>query len=158
MDPYKIYIKTISKDELDEMIKYIIDNNILKCCFIMNTLERDQYKEVGHWQAFYICLDDPYYSIEFFDSYGTKPDYKIINKFKNMIDMMKIPTFIKFKYNKIKQQYNNTSTCGLHSILFLIKRIYNISFRDATNFNKTIKETEEDVNKLKDFYEHFKLI
>lgn len=158
MEPYKIYIKTISKDELDEMIKYIIDHNIYKCCFIMNTLERNQYKEVGHWQAFYICLDDPYYSIEFFDSYGSKPDYRIINKFKYMINKMEIPTFIKFKYNKIKQQYNDTSTCGLHSILFLIKRIYNISFKDATNYNKTIKETEEDVNKLKEFYEHFKLI
>ena len=124
----------------------------------MNTLDRNQYKEVGHWQAFYICLDDPYYSIEFFDSYGSKPDYRIINKFKYMINKMEIPTFIKFKYNKIKQQYNETSTCGLHSILFLIKRIYNISFKDATNYNKTIKETEEDANKLKEFYEHFKLI
>lgn len=158
MEPYRIYIKTISRDELYDMINYIIDNNIYKCCFIMNTLNRDDNNDVGHWQAFFICLEEPYYSIEFFDSYGTKPDYKIIDKFKYMLNRMKIPTFIKFKYNKIKQQYNNTSTCGIHCLLFLIKRIYNISFKDATNYNKTIKETEDDAIKFKEFYEHFKLI
>ena len=88
------------------MIKYIIDHNIYKCCFIMNTLERDQYKEVGHWQAFYICLEEPFYSIEFFDSYGSKPDYRIINKFKNMINIMKIPTFIKFKFKIQSRQHS----------------------------------------------------
>lgn len=158
MSVYKCYIKTISHDELDDMINYITDHNILKSCFIINTLNRNQNNEIGHWCAIYICLDDPYYSIEWFDSYGNKPDSIIIGKFKKMIEKMEIPTFIKFKFNKIKQQYNDSSTCGYHCILFLLKRLYNISFKDATNYNKTIKENEDNIEKFKQFYENFKLI
>jgi hypothetical protein len=132
MQPFKLYIKSITYQELDELIKYIYNNNIMIGGFILN---------VGnHWTAIYYDFKNEFV-LEYYDPFGDPPKFNIIKSFKNLILNFNIEVFVKFKINKIQQQDIKTSNCGWFSIYFLIMRFNNYSFKDITKY-KNIKRDE----------------
>jgi len=54
---------------------------------------------------------------------------------------------LKIKYNNIKHQAENSTTCGHHCIRFLSKRFKNIPFKTASLFDKSVKH-ENEIKKL----------
>ena len=148
MQPFKLYIKSITYQELDELIKYIYNNNIMIGGFILN---------VGnHWTAIYYDFKNEFV-LEYYDPFGDPPKFNIIKSFKDLILNFNIEVFVKFKINKIQQQDIKTSNCGWFSIYFLIMRFNNYSFKDITKY-KNIKRDEQNIEELKDKYDKFGFI
>jgi len=145
MAPFKLYIKAIILDELDDMIKYIYDNKILIGSFILN---------IGnHWTAIYFDFEKEFV-LEYYDPFAEPPKNIIIKSFKDLILKFNIEVFVKFKINKIQQQNIKTSNCGWFSMYFLIMRYNNYTFKYITKF-KNIKQDELNIEQLKDKYDKF---
>lgn len=145
MTPFKLYIKTITMNELEDMIKYIFDNKILIGSFILN---------IGnHWTAIYFDFEKEFV-LEYYDPFGEPPNNNIIKLFKDLILKFNIEVFVKFKINKIQQQDINSSNCSWFSMYFLIMRYNNYTFKYITKFKDTNKE-EQNIELLKDKYDKF---
>ena len=145
MEPFKLYIKAITLDELDDMIKYIYDNKILIGSFILN---------IGnHWTAIYYDFTNEFV-LEYYNPFGEPPKSIIIKSFKDLILKLNIEVFVKFKINKVQQQNVKTSNCGWFSMYFLIMRYNNYTFKYITKF-KSIKQEEQNIEQLKDKYDKF---
>jgi hypothetical protein len=148
MEPFKLYIKSITIEELNNVIKYIYDNNILIGGLILN---------VGnHWTAIYFDFKNEFV-LEYYDPFGDPPKFNIIKSFKELILKLNIEVFVKFKINKIQQQDIKTSNCGWFCIYFLIMRFNNYSFKDITKY-KNVKRDEKKIEELKDKYDKFGFI
>lgn len=148
MEPFKLFIKSITIEELNDMIKYIYDNDILIGGFILN---------VGnHWTAIYFDFKNEFV-LEYYDPFGDPPKINIIKSFKDLILKLNIEVFVKFKINKIQQQDIKTSNCGWFSMYFLIMRFNNYSFKDITKY-KNVKRDEKNIEELKDKYDKFGFI
>lgn len=148
MLPFKLYIKTISLNELDDIIKYIYKNNILIGSFILN---------IGnHWTAIYFDFEKEFV-LEYYDPFGEEPKNIIIQSFKNLILKYNIEVFVKFKINKIQQQNIKSSNCGWFSMYFLIMRYNNYTFKYITKF-KDVKTDEKHIEDLKNKYDKFGFI
>ena len=156
MFPFNYYIGCFSNDQIDKIIKYIKKNDLSKFCFILNTLNYKDNKKIGHWVSIYGDLTDEY-TLEYYDSFGNEPNKELKRKLKNLIADLQPDYYLKFKINKQKEQGNNNFLCGYFAIKFLIERLNNISFKEATKY-KTIKENENDIEEFKDFYKKFKFI
>ena len=144
MSPFKYYIKTINYNELDELLKNI-KNDQLKFCFIMLI---NNY----HWVAMFCDLKNN--DIEYYDPFGNNPTKMIPIKFKNFLENLNVNHYCKFKINKIKQQSTTSSNCGWFCMNFLLKRLNNISFIDATKY-KPVSENEHDIDEIKNKYNYF---
>jgi hypothetical protein len=145
MEPFKLYIKTITLDELDEIIKYIYDNKILIGSFILNT--------GNHWTAIYYDFTNEFV-LEYYDPFGEPPKSIIIKSFKDLILKLNIEVFVKFKINRVQQQNIKTSNCGWFSMYYLIMRYNNYTFKYITKF-KSVKQEEQNIEQLKDKYDKF---
>lgn len=158
MNSSKYYIDTIANNELDDILNYIYNNNILKGCFIMNTLNSYDHS-VGHWIAIYYDVsNDGEYTLEYYDPFGNDPENnKLISKFKKLFEKMGIDAYVKVKINKIKQQSITSSNCGWFSIKFLLERLNGISFKDATKYKK-ISNNEQDITEIKKHYNKYGFI
>jgi hypothetical protein len=145
MEPFKLYIKTITLDELDDMIKYIYNNKILIGSFILN---------IGnHWTAIYYDFTNEFV-LEYYDPIGEPPKSIIIKSFKDLILKFNIEVFVKFKINRVQQQNIKTSNCGWFSMYFLIMRYNHYTFKYITKF-KSVKQEEQNIEQLKDKYDKF---
>lgn len=156
LSPFKEYIKTISLNNIDNIIKYIKQNNLKKFCFIVNTLNEGT-KFIGHWIAIYVDLINDM-SFEIYDPLAKEKRniYNILHqKFTELFNYFEIPNYLKFKINKIKQQSSNSANCGWFCIRFLLMRIQNINFKKATSYFKGIKNNENNINNLKKTYIKF---
>lgn len=152
MKPFKLYIKTISIDGLNDMMDYIYYNNILNGSFILNIGQ--------HWISIYYDFENEYV-VEIYNPFGDVMNDKvkniIINEFKKLILRFEINVFIKIKINNIQQQDINSSNCGWFSMYFLIMRFNNYTFKYITKFND-VKEDEKHIELLKDKYDKFGFI
>jgi len=145
MEPFKLYIKAITLDELDDMIKYIYDNKILIGSFILN---------IGnHWTAIYYDFTNEFV-LEYYNPFGEPPKSIIIKSFKDLILKLNIEVFVKFKINRVQQQNIKTSNCGWFSMYYLIMRYNNYTFKYITKF-KSVKQEEQNIEQLKDKYDKF---
>ena len=158
MEVNKYYIDTIANNELDEILNYIYNNNILKGCFIMNTLNSYDHS-VGHWVAIYYDVsNDGEYTLEYYDPFGNDPDNKkLIDKFKKLFEKLNIDAYVKVKINKIKQQSISSNNCGWFCIKFLLERLNGISFKDATKYKK-ISKNEDNITEIKKHYNKYGFI
>jgi hypothetical protein len=158
MEVNKYYIDTIANNELDEILNYIYNNNILKGSFIMNTLNTYD-KSVGHWVAIYYDVsNNGEYTLEYYDPFGNDPENnKLISKFKKLFEKIGIDVYVKVKINKIKQQSITSSNCGWFSIKFLLERLNGISFKDATKYKK-ISNNEDEIKEIKNHYNKYGFI
>lgn len=104
----------------------------------------DKTGEPGsHWVALYISRD----SVEYFDPLGEDPGTDIVADVMALLKRWRMPTMMKFKINKIKYQNSRSTTCGYHSMRFLMDRFNGKTFKFATGFDnskqgeKKVKET-----------------
>lgn len=122
------------------------------CCFLLFETERDNGMHIGHWTCLVKSVDDENNSsINFYDSYGFKPDdqKKRINKdFMDMIDMRdNFLTELLYKatnefddvveYNEKRQQgmKKGINTCGRWACLrILMKDISMNEFQKFINY------------------------
>jgi hypothetical protein len=158
MKNIKYYIKTISLDELAELLNYIVKNKLYKCCFIMNLSDRNDKKGYHHWIAIYIDIDenDEYsiMSICYYDSYGDKAPVRVRELLKNLPTRMDINYYIKYKENQIKQQEYNSELCGFYCIAVLLRLLSGLSWKESTNYIIN----EDNMKELKDKYDKYNFI
>lgn len=155
MKPFKTFLFTIPLNNLNDMIKHIKDNNLKKFSFIMNT-ETIKSKFGGHWIAIYCDVIDDM-TFEIYDplaQYRKKLYNRIYKLFSNLFNDMEIPQYLKFKYNKQRQQSITSHNCGWFCIRFLLMRFQNIPFKQATNY-KGIQDNENNIECLKKSYNKF---
>lgn len=154
MKPFKDYLGCYANDQIDILIKYIKDNNIKKGGAIINT--NNLKDKEGHWVAIWFdTIDDCEFN--YYDPFGNNPKAYFIDKFKQMFQDMESECYIKVKINKIKQQSISSNTCGWFSIKFLLERMNNITFKEATKYKK-INNNEKDIKELKQQYNKFGFI
>ena len=67
---------------------------------------------------------------------------------KDIINKINPEVYLKFKVNKIKQQAENSDSCGIHAMKFLIDRLNGIPFKFCTGFNDVIN-SERKAKKFK---------
>ena len=104
-------------------------------------------KYEGHWTAVYI---DPRKdrSVEYYDSFGNDPPRLLQKELKTVIDKMKLPIYLKFKYNKVIDQRSNSDNCGYFVCKWLMDRFNGKSWVDSTGFSKIV-QSEKNINKFK---------
>jgi len=130
--------KALSNSDIEKMIKtkvliypdlfnYKNIYDILKPNgnFVLLYLTKENY---GHW----VCVIDHGKSIEFFDSYGIKPDleFKQIENRKELDEPFNYLSFLllmsnkKIEYNSRElQEYSaNISTCGRHCVMRILMK------------------------------------
>lgn len=139
-------IPVIPSDAVGDMVNLVKPNQD-EFAFIINTNPsnsdgsgQDGFPS-GHWMAVYFNNKDSFKSAEFFDPLdrgGIKPD--LMKAMKQIALKMNPETHFLFKDNKVKQQADNTVTCGYHAIKFLQDRFRGVPWSEATGFKKNGKE------------------
>ena len=158
MQSNKYYIKTIALDEFDIIIDYIRKHKDQKAYwFIFNTNKRSEHKDPGHWIAIFIWKQDKWF--EYFNPFGENPTNNIMKEIKRLMYYIQtlFPYLLKFKINRIKQQGDLSTYCGLFCIKFLLSRSSGISFKETTNY-PLIKKNEKLMKWMKNFIEKFGFI
>ena len=107
------------------------------CSFIINT---DISSEPGeHWFALYVPKNSP---VEYFDSYGRKPQNQKIFDFINANGR-------RFKYNKIVIQGGKSKNCGLYSLFFIYYRTKGFTLKEFQNlFTSNYKNNDNIIENL----------
>ena len=136
---------------IDEIDKIPISN---KMGVILNL---DKSNEPGsHWVALYIDTEDDQ-AVEYYDSYGEDPPESLMKDIKGLVDKINPDIYLKFKINRIKQQAENSDSCGIHSMMFLIDRFNGKPFVDCTGWSEVTK-SEKKAKKFKKELESFDYI
>ena len=154
-------------DKYEDIDKLLGHNG---CCVILFETIRNEHSSIGHWTALIRTLtDDRDPSINFFDSYGIKPDLqknKIDSKFMEMIDMTNnyltnllynadkyTNDVIEYNEKHFQQLIPNINTCGRHCVLRIILK--DLSMNEYQKFidnlrNQFKKPVDEIVTILTD--------
>lgn len=130
----KGFAGVIAADEIDKILPFA-RNAKPKLGFIMNTDPRDKPGE--HWVAVEIDWDRRP-SVHYYDPLGDGPTKQTINGLKRIVAAhaeFKGAEPLKLKINRVPNQRDDTSTCGLHSARFLMDMFRGRSFAAATEFN-----------------------
>lgn len=115
------------------------------CAFVVNTEEST--KRGLHWFAIFVPRTGP---IEYFDSFGFKPQNKEVYHFIKMNGKQWI-------HNSRQIQSNESNTCGLFCIIFIALRSKNYNFKQFLRMFKENKLFNENlVGKL--FFRFFQQI
>lgn len=139
------YLGTIPYDYLENVLK----NAPKKWSVIINT-ENSKSNDVGHWIPIWcdgnsICVND---------SLAETLNPKIKNILQNYAHK-NFNHYLKLKINKIKQQSDQSSTCGYFAIRSIIMAmLYHIPFKQITGFHN-IKDNEKDMHQMKTRFEKF---
>jgi hypothetical protein len=108
-----------------------------KFSFILNT-------GTDHW----VAVNCDGYSLEFYDPLCEwKPSPQFYKDMQKALD--DVPYMLKYKINNVKQQSDTTANCGYFCMRFLMERNDDISFKDATDYPKSIHENEKDIKNMK---------
>lgn len=124
-------------------IKTIDYTNFNKFDLIGIVLNLDKHNENGsHWVT--LVIDNITKTIEYFDSVGNKPNYRIDN-FVKLLRTKYLKNY-KHKINKVVHQSKDTE-CGIYSIYYIIQRLYGKTFDEITQ--NIIHD--DDMNKFRKF-------
>lgn len=121
-------------------IKDIPKMNIKKWGVILCTLkESDPPDKIGHWVS--LVIDNENLQFLYYDSFGDNPEHmKSFVKYIKHLKMYPEKNY-QLKINGVVNQRITSSTCGYFAILFLKDiLLYNLSFKEATNFNTVTGE------------------
>ena len=130
----KGYLGCIAADEIPELIKPSLKFD--KVGWIMN---KDVEALPGsHWVGVYVDFVDDC-AIEYSDSFGEDPDERFFTDIKAFVDAHKPQFYLKMKINRVVKQRENSSTCGLMAIRFLLDRFEGKTFVDSTGWNDVTK-------------------
>lgn len=105
------------------------------------------YQPGSHWCALYIDAKDSK-SVEWYNSFGEDPPARVMKDIKKLIDRIDPSVYLKFKVNKVKQQRENSDTCGFFAAKFLIDRFHDKPFPECTGFSDVVK-SEKQIKKFK---------
>ena len=78
-------------------------------------------------------------AIEYYDSYGRDPSKAFMKQVKLMVSNLEPDTYLKFKINRVKQQREDSDTCGYHAMLFLMDRFKGKPFKQCTGWSEVCK-------------------
>jgi hypothetical protein len=101
----------------------------------------------SHWVALFIDADKDK-AVEYYDSFAEEPPASLMKDIKGIIDKINPSTYLKFKINRIKQQRENSDSCGLMAMQFLIDRFNGKPFIDCTGYSD-IANSERKAKKFK---------
>ena len=151
MAPFKrkgLYLGTIAHNEIDKILPLIKPQSIGG--FVCNTDPNN--KPGAHWQAVYFN-GKPNGSLEFYDSFGDKPDMMQRKWFKGIASKLHPTTPLKCKINRIQNQSNTSANCGFFACRFLMDKFNGKHFEDASNWNQKLQDEhivgEEAIEKYK---------
>lgn len=104
-----------------------------------------------HWVALYI--DFPNAEINYYDSYAEEPSLYFLHELDKLIDRANPDTYLKFKYNRVKQQpeSQDSDTCGFHAMKFLVDRIRGVHWKDASGWSE-VHKAEKKIKSFKHKY------
>jgi len=147
MEPYRRsgFMGVISADQI-KMLANQVQRRQRRVSFIMNL---DPSDEPGsHWVAVYICKR-PDWSLEYFDPLADEPSKQFSNDISSIVGEMDPDVYLKFKVNRIRVQEYDTTTCGMHSVRFLMERYNNVPWRECTGYDALgEKKTQRLADKL----------
>lgn len=107
----------------------------------------EHYKSGSHWVGMFGNLNNG--QLYYFDSYGSKPDNRIINFMKRIGKYCRKKGIRKLdvNYNSKRYQYGN-SECGVYSINFILRMLKH------KNFNEILENpiSDEKINKCRKVY------
>jgi hypothetical protein len=158
MMKYPEYKGCIGSDQLSLIEQKVKPHT--RICWVMNT-SKSTAKDGGmHWVC---CLIDGREngsnSIEYYNSLGSRRGEQMpkdfIKKIEPILQKLKTNNYMKVKQNTIADQNNTSSNCGEFCCRFLIQRLRNKSFSDATNWDK---QGEKKIEEWKLKQPEFKLI
>jgi hypothetical protein len=142
------YLGCIGSDQLNTIILPQVKPQT-RICWVMNTSKSTAKDGGQHWLA---CLIDARpngsHSIEYYNSLGNNGieamPKDFIKKITPILKKLQTNTYMTVKQNIIKEQNAYSSNCGEFACRFIIQRMNNKSFADATNWNqKGEKKIEE---------------
>jgi hypothetical protein len=149
------FMGTISADEIPLLPYHDKNNKLLRgnYSFIINT---DPANKPGqHWCACFI--ND--LSCEFYNSLADGPTDEFTNDISEFVAKLKPYSMLKYKVNRIKDQSNDTESCGWHAARFILNR-ESMDFRSSTGFSRVMTEAhgEKAVEKMKKQYRRYGFI
>lgn len=113
-------------------------------CFVVNT---DTSKGKGkHWVACYVDTNKQK-TIEYYDSMADDCPKMFQSGIKKLIDKLKIPIYLKFKHNMIRNQKYGTDTCGIMCVMYLLKRMNGGNWKFSSGYTD-LKEDEANEMKI----------
>lgn len=133
------YLGTISCDNIKDL------KPSKNCSFIYNT---DTSDGPGiHWVA--VRVDDDSKSLEHFDPLGDHPNDVANKGLKSLMEKVNSPYMYKYKINTVKNQRDDTDTCGYQCVRFLKDREKGISFVKATHYEEPKQQDETEIGEAK---------
>jgi len=147
MKNIKFFLDVININDLNILVDNIINNKLLKCCFIINNNE-------SHWVACYIDLINDH-EINYYDSLGNQSPDIFKQEMKRLLNSLNIDVYVKFKENLIKNQPDNSLLCAFYCMTFILQRLAGLDFKYITNYKNL---NEKNIKELKQKYDKFKFI
>lgn len=106
----------------------------------------EHYKDGSHWVALYSDLKKG--EVFFFDSYGIRPEKRIVALMKRIANTIKESgAHLRVEYNKKRHQYKN-SECGVYSISFILRMLRGDTFEQITG----TRISDDHINKCRQYY------
>jgi hypothetical protein len=130
------YLGVFALDELEsKLIPMIKRDRIKKFCCVFNTARSTSEGE--HWCSLWLDSVNGK-SFEYYNSLGVPPSNEYLRIFKSIVDAMNPKYLLKLKYNTIenRDQRNNSSTCGLFAVEFILRRNRGLDWKTCSNFRE----------------------
>lgn len=155
LEPYKEFLGVYALDEIDDIIEDVKEKDLQKFGFIIANSNRNT-PGTTHWLAVYV---DPIHNMEIdlFDPQGwpVKIPNKLKHDLKKMCEELGYDHFLKLKFNEGNVfQDPRENTCGLHSIIFLLKRFNGFTWTQSV-IPETINMNEAECKKLFNNYQKY---
>lgn len=147
MRPYEHrgFSGVIASDEIKDLKDYTKSGNEMS--FIMNL---DNSKQPGsHWVPVYIRWGNTKSGgpeVDYADSFGDPPSKSTVSQLKELVKSRGAPYMLKMKVNRLKEQRENSDTCGGHSMRFLADMYAGKTFKEATGY--TVERAEHLAKKM----------
>ncbi len=147
MRPYEHrgFSGVIASDQIKDLKDYTKRGNEMS--FIMNL---DNHKQPGsHWVPVYIRWGNTKSGgpeVDYADSFGDPPSKSTVSQLKELVKSRGAPYMLKMKINRLKEQRENSDTCGGHSMRFLADMYAGKTFKDATGY--TVERAEHLAKKM----------
>lgn len=124
----------VAADEIDTLKDSVGRGD--RMAFIMNTDTRD--KPGAHWVAVEIEWSvRP--AVHYYDPFGDDPDRRTVKALQALVAerrrLRPNQEPLKFKVNKVANQRENSSSCGLHSMRFVREMLSGKAFNAVTSYN-----------------------
>lgn len=152
LKPFPEYLGCISSDELISKILPQIQPQ--SRAFWINNLSPST-SGGSHWVSFFIdARPEGSNSIEFFDSFGDPIPDEMRQDIQQIADKLNAEKYLKLKENTLVQrQGDKTANCGFFAVKFVLDRMRDKSFAEATGFDSSIRDEsadgEKDIKKFK---------